>query len=108
MVKDVEILSLAEVKEVLSEYPQSEENKRAKEVLDYIKKFIKTKPEKAKEMKKALVELNLIKLKPRHISKILDIHPEDAEDVRKIFVGDDVTLDQDEITAILDSLKKNK
>ena len=108
MVKDVEVLSMAEVKETLSKYPQSEDNKRVKDVLEYIKKFSKAKPEKIKEIKKALNELNLLKLKPKHIAKILDLMPEDIEDVRKIFVGEDVTLDQDEINAILDSIKKNK
>jgi DNA-directed RNA polymerase subunit F len=108
MVKDVEVLSMAEVKETLTKYPQSEDNKKAKEVMDYIKKFSKIKPEKAKDIKKALNDLNIIKLKQKHIAKIIDVMPEDAEDVRKIFVGEDVTLDQDEITSILDAVKKNK
>lgn len=108
MVKDVEVLSLAEVKEILAKYPQSGENKRVKEVQEYIKKFSKIKPEKAKAIKKAILELNILKLKPYHIAKILDVMPEDIEDVRKIFVGEDVTLDQDEINSILDAIKKNK
>jgi DNA-directed RNA polymerase subunit F len=108
MVKDVEVLSMAEVKETLAKYPQSEDNNKAKEVLDYIKKFSKIKPEKAREVKKSLNDLNIIKLKPKHIAKIIDLMPEDAEDVRKIFVGEDVTLDQDEITSILEAVKKNK
>lgn len=108
MAKDVEVLSMAEVKETLTKFPQTEENKKAKEVMDYIKKFSKLKPEKARDIKKALNDLNIIKLKNKHIAKIIDIMPEDAEDVRKIFVGEDVTLDQDEITSILDAVKKNK
>jgi DNA-directed RNA polymerase subunit F len=108
MVKDVEVLSMAEVKETLTKYPQAEDNKRVKDVLDYIKKFAKTKPEKVKAVKKAISDLNIIKLKPKHISKIVDVMPDDAEDVKKIFVGEDVTLDQDEISAILDAVKKNK
>lgn len=108
MVKDVEVLSMAEVKETLAKHPQSEDNNKAKEVLDYIKKFSKIKPEKAREVKKSLNDLNIIKLKPKHIAKIIDLMPEDAEDVRKIFVGEDVTLDQDEITSILEAVKKNK
>lgn len=108
MIKNNEVLSLAEVKEILSKYPQGEENKKAKEVLTYIKKFAKQKPEKIKECKKALIELNIIKLKPSHIIKILDMMPEDIEDVRKIFVGEDVSLDQDEINSILEAIKKTK
>ena len=108
MVKSTEVLSLAEVRDILTQHPQSEDNKKAKEVVDYIKKFVKIKPEKAKEIKKALQDLNMIKLKPKHIAKILDVMPEDIEDVRKIFVGEDVALDQDEITSILDAIKKNK
>jgi len=107
MVKNIEVLSLPEVKEILAQYPQSEENLRAKEVLEYIKKFVKTKPEKAKALKKSLNDLDLMKLKPKHIAKIIDVMPEDAEDVRKIFVGEDVALNQDEINAILEAIKKN-
>jgi len=108
MAKSTEVLSLAEVRDILNQHPQSEDNKKAKEVVEYIKKFVKIKSEKAKDIKKSLEELNIIKLKPKHIAKILDVMPEDADDVRKIFVGEDVALDQDEITSILDAIKKNK
>ena len=34
--------------------------------------------------------------------------PEDAEDLRKIFVGEDFSLEQDEINTILEAIKQNK
>lgn len=108
MIKNKTAVSLAEVKEILSEYPPVEENKKAAEVLEYIKKFAKSKLDKVKAVIKALEELDLAKLKKEHIVKIADLMPEDAEDLRKIFSGGDVTLNQDEITSILDKIKQNK
>lgn len=108
MIKNKTAVSLTEAKEILSEYPQVEENKKAEEVLEYIKKFAKSKPDKVKAVIKAIEELDLAKLKREHIVKIADLMPEDAEDLRKIFSGGDVTLNQDEITSILDKIKQNK
>jgi DNA-directed RNA polymerase subunit F len=34
--------------------------------------------------------------------------PEDAEDLKKIFFGEEFTLEQDEINAILEAIKQNK
>ena len=106
MIKEKTAVSLAEVKEILSEHPQIEENNRAENVLKYIKKFVKTKPEKAKALLKGLEDLDLIKLKREHLAKIVDLMPEDAEDLKKIFVGSDVSLDQDEINSILERVKQ--
>jgi DNA-directed RNA polymerase subunit F len=108
MIKNKDAVSLIEVKEILSEYPQSEENKRAEAVSVYIKKFAKIKTEKAKDLIRAIEELDMAKLKKEHIVKIVDVMPEDAEDLRKIFSGGDVTLNQDEISSILERVKQHK
>lgn len=108
MIKDKTPISLSEVKDTLSEFPQIEDNKRASAVLNYIKRFVKTKPDNSKELMKVLEELDLVKLKREHLAKIVDLMPEDAEDLKKIFVGLDVTLDQDEINSILERIKQHK
>ncbi|MFC1685706.1 hypothetical protein ACFLZZ_01645 [Nanoarchaeota archaeon] len=108
MIKDKTAVSLTEVKEILSEHPPIEDNKRAEAVLKYIKKFSKSKPEKGKALLKVLEDLDLIKLKKEHLAKIVDLMPEDAEDLKKIFVGSEVTLDQDEINTILERVKQHK
>lgn len=105
MIKNIKALNLAEVEEILKEYPQLEENASAKNTSEYIKKFIKAKHEKVEELKKSIKELNLDKLKDKHIAKIVDIMPEDPDDLKKIFIGEDFTLEQDEISAILGKIK---
>lgn len=108
MIKDKTPISLNEVKDTLSKFPQIEDNRRAFTVLNYIKRFVKTKSNKLTDLMKALEELDLVKLKREHLAKIVDLMPEDAEDLRKIFVGLDVTLDQDDINSILERIKQHK
>jgi len=108
MIKNTKALSLSEVEDTLSQYPQIEENNAAKNVSEYIKKFVKIKPAKANELKKGIQELNLHKLKEKHISKIIDIMPEDADDLKKVFVGEDFSLETEEINLILEKIKSIK
>ncbi len=109
MIKSTTVQTLGEVREILDNLPkeQKEENKVIKSTLESIKSFVKIKSEKLSKVKEAIQELNLIKLNSKHIAKIVDLMPEDAEDLRKIFVGEDFTLEQDEINSILDTIKKN-
>ena len=106
IIKSAEPLSMSEAREILQEKDQ--EDPKIKKVMAHIKKFSKLKIEKAKALKKEIAELNIVKLKNRHISKIIDIMPEDTDDLKKIFVGDDITLDQNESTTILNAVKKHK
>jgi DNA-directed RNA polymerase subunit F len=101
MIKSSEPLSLVEVRELLKKIP---ENEKSKALAGYLKKFIKLTETEAQKLKKELQELNLIKIKQEHIIKIMDTMPEDSEDLRKIFV--DVFLDENEITKILEIVKK--
>ena len=72
----------------------------------YLKKFLKTKKEQAEKIKQGLEEMDLLKLKREHIVKIIDLMPEDASDLNKIFI--DVSLNEEEINKILELVKNSK
>ena len=76
------------------------------DVVEFIKKFTELKTEKAKEIRKKIEGLNLLKVKPEHISKIIDLVPEDKESLNKIFT--DVSLDEDESKQVLDAIEEFK
>jgi len=101
MIKNNEALSMAESVEYIKKTEDSEAN-----IKGFIKKFVKISQKEAKELKKKIKDLNLIKIKTEHIVKIIDLMPENKEDLNKIFVG--VSLDEDETKKILDTVKEFK
>ncbi|MDP3026109.1 MAG: hypothetical protein Q8N63_00230 [Nanoarchaeota archaeon] len=101
MILDRKPLDLNEVQEILKNIP---ENEKKAQIEIYLKKFLKTKPEKAKKIREELEKLDLLKIKNEHIIKIVDLMPEDASDLNKIFT--DVSLTEDETNKILDVIKK--
>ena len=112
MIKNSEPLSLAEAKELITEHEKmlkdmGEENERLDSALSYMKKFSKLSIEKSNKMKEELKALDLMQLKKRHMIKIIDLLPADAEDLHKILIGDSVSLDKDETGKILEIVKKN-
>lgn len=94
-------ISLPEAKKILGSLGDSE---KKKQVETFIKKFSKIKLDDAESLRKDLEALNLIKLKPESIVKIIETLPEDAQDLNKVFV--DVSLDEDETNKILETIKK--
>lgn len=96
-------LNLNEMQEILKDIPDSEK-KDSMEV--FLKKFLKTKPEQAKKIKDGLDKLDLLKIKREHLVKIIDMLPEDASDLNKIFT--DVSLNEDETNKILEIVKHSK
>jgi DNA-directed RNA polymerase subunit F len=104
MIRNNEVLSMAEIPLVLKNAKVSEEE--SARIIPFINKFVKTKPEKAIELKNKLKELDVIKVKDEHIAKIIDTMPQDANDLNKIFV--EVSLDEDETKKLLDVIKEYK
>jgi len=74
------------------------------EIKKFIKKFVKLKIGDAKELGKKLENLDLMKIKPEHIVKIIDLLPEDSENLNKIF--NDVSLNEDETKKILETIEE--
>ncbi len=99
MIKNSNPLSMAEAVEYLDDKRDSEA-----EMKKFVKKFVKIKPDKDKELRKKVEELDMLKVKAEHISKIIDILPEDVEGLSKIFT--DVSLDEDETKKILETIEE--
>jgi DNA-directed RNA polymerase subunit F len=99
MIKNTTPLNMTETLEYVKKDSDGEV-----EVKKFIKKFIKLKPEKAKEIRKKLEGLDLMKMKPEHIVKIIDLLPEDSENLNKIF--NDVSLNEDETKKILETIEE--
>ena len=66
----------------------------------FIKDFNKMTLEKAKAMKEDLEKLDLVKLKDRHVVKVVDFMPKSASELNKVLV--DVSLDSEETAKILE------
>ena len=101
IIKNTELVSMSEALEYMKE---DKENNA--EVIGFVKKFTELKPKEAKEIRKKIQNLNLMKAKPEYIVKIIDLMPETNEDLNKIFV--DVSLDEDESKKILEIIKEFK
>lgn len=100
MIKNREPLTFAEANEYI---PKNEENP---EIASFMKKFVNLTSEEAKEFRKKIEGLDLMKIKTEHVIKIVDLMPENEESLNKIFI--DVSLDEDETKKILDIIKEYK
>ncbi len=106
---DIEILEqkpmmLVEVNEKLNSIRSDKKglNFRAEKVHSYVHEFATLKKKEAQELYEKLKALNMIKLRERHIVKIIDIMPRDSESLKMLFAGEATSLKQDELKRILD------
>lgn len=98
MILSLKPLSIAEA----AKYAKNSEEK--KPIHDYFKNFGKADLADAESIREKIASLDNIKIKEAHIVKIIDILPQDSEEVHKIF--GDVNLSEEEVNAILNLLKK--
>ena len=98
--------AVKEAAEEIVDEVRSEENEEKKQLESFIKKLSKINKDEAEQLKKELSGLELLKLKQEHLVKIIDLLPEDAQDLNKIFT--DISLDEDETNKILEIIKKYK
>src|SRR3989304_9997126 len=101
MIKNQESLSMIEALELMKK-AESENI----ELNGFIKKFINVDVKDATKIRQAIEKMNLLKVKPEHIAKLIDLLPETTFNLAKIF--SDVSLDENETKQILDAIKQNK
>ncbi len=98
-------VSMAEAKEILSNREKGKElTYEQKLALEHLKKFTKLKPEEAK---KFIEELSgVLRMSPETMVQILNILPKNPDELRLIFARERFSLKEEEITKILDIVKK--
>jgi DNA-directed RNA polymerase subunit F len=100
-------ITMAEFKEKIEDIKKRDKElkPRALKTLEYLDKFTKIKAKEALKLKEELVKLQIPRLKERHIIKIIDIMPKDIETLKLIFVGENLTIKQDDLEKILNVIK---
>lgn len=81
-------------------------NFRANKTEEHLKNMQLLKPKDAKELAKALAALDVPRLKPEHIVKIIDLLPSSLEELKVIISGYSVTVNADNCKKITDTVCK--
>ncbi len=95
-------VTIAELKGLVENVKKEEQNFRMQKVSEYINGIAARKEQK--EIYKKLEGLEISKLRDRHIVKIIDLMPDNADSLKAIFAGEVTSLKQDEIQKILEAI----
>jgi len=97
-------LNIYELKDKLDQIKKRDKDisPRAIKTYDYISRFAK---KDLKKIKESLVKLNISRLKDKHINKIVDVLPNDVDDLKSILSGENLTLKQEDLTKIVETIK---
>jgi len=101
-------ITLCEVRDIIDvlKKDKKELNFRETKSIDYINSFVDLKTKDAEKLRKELEELGIGRLKERHIIKLIDIMPADLESLKLILTGEEVTLKLEDLTKIIEVIKK--
>ena len=98
-------LNMQELKDKLDQVKKRDKdlNPRGIKVYDYITKFGN---KNAPKLKNNLNGLGILRLKDKHINKIVDILPKNIDELKSILSGENLTLKQEDLNKIIDTIKK--
>lgn len=103
--EDKKIVSLAEVKDILTERQnESELTAEQKLALEHSQKFARIDSKKSKKLVKELTELGFVS--ETNAVKIADIMPSHADDVRLIFSKERASVEKKDIEKVLSVVQK--
>jgi len=103
MIKEKKALAMYEVEKLTGDLKDTD---KVKEIKAFIKKYSQLDDKKSEKLRKDLEKLDIIKLRAVDVIKIVDMLPENATELNKIFV--ETSLDADETNKILETIKNNK
>lgn len=102
-------VTLAEVSDSLEiiKTKINELNFRAEKVRNYVNETKEVEKKNADELLNKIKELNISRLRDKHLVKIVDLMPEDVESLKSLFAGEATSLKQEELNKILEVIKQN-
>lgn len=100
-------MNIPEVKEALAKIKKRDEelNFRATRTEEYVNEVAKLKPKDAKELLKKLEELDIPRLKPEFIHKIVDTLPKNEKHLKVVLQGYTLTVSNDNQKKIMGVVK---
>lgn len=106
-IKSENPITLAEVKARLEDVKKRDKEltPRATKTQEYANEFAKLKEKEAIALKEKIMALNIPRLKPRQVTKLVDLHPKEADSIRMILTGDNITLKSEDTEKLLEVLK---
>ncbi len=96
-------ITLVELKESLTKLEkESKLSFRGDKTKAYLESFIEYKGKEVKDLAKKIEALDIPRLKPRHIVKVLDVMPTDIDSLRLLFTNETITIKEEDLKKILD------
>ncbi|NQU79063.1 hypothetical protein HQ545_04815 [Candidatus Woesearchaeota archaeon] len=107
---DEKPITMAHLKEELKRIKKRDEelNFRAEKTEEYLNQFSTITEKKAKEIFKKIEELNIPRIKPEYIVKMIDIMPETSDEVKSLLQGYAITVTKENLKRVADVLKEFK
>ena len=101
-------MSIPELKEKLQEIKKRDKEltPRATKTLEYLTQFTKLKDNQIATLREKINSLNIPRLKERHICKIIDVYPQDADSLKALFTGENIQPKQEDLNRILTLLNE--
>ncbi|MBR9680094.1 MAG: hypothetical protein GOU99_03535 [Candidatus Altiarchaeota archaeon] len=81
-------------------------NLAQKNAYDYVSKFAKLDKNQAKSLKTDLEAAGIPRIKDAHINKLADIMPSTTDELKAIFQKEELALGKEDLSKILEILKK--
>ena len=107
---DKQAIGMAELQDEMEKIEERDEELsfRAGRTMEYIKAFENLSVDDYKEIKEEIEDLDVPRLKEKHIIKITDFMPDSVEELRILLDGYTLTVTDDNLEKIVDVLKEHK
>ncbi len=96
-------ITLAELKDKIAkiEKRDKELNFRGTKTREYLAAFGTPSLKEANDLKKKIEDLQIPRLKDRHIMKLIDIHPTDMDSLKMLLSAETITVKEEDLKKIL-------
>ncbi len=102
-VLDEKTVSLTELKDMLTALEKNKElSYRGEKTKEYLTNFTPLTTKEAQSFSKKIEELEIPRLKDRHVTKIIDVLPKDLDSLKALFNGETITIKDEDLKRILD------
>jgi DNA-directed RNA polymerase subunit F len=75
---------------------------RAEKTKSYLENFVRLEKDEVDAIRSSIEELNIPRIKDRHVVKILDVMPKDLDSIKVLLSGETLTISDDDLKKILD------